>query len=515
MSKYHPPYLLAHFADTSGCGYHRIMRPVEMMARTGYACGRCDGTLWPLENLVNLSPDIVIFQRQHEDRQIESIRDYRKVVPNAFFVYEIDDILSDLPDYSLHRHYIPGNVDEKMKLAVAECDAVSVTTRALANHIKGICGDKTDVRIIPNMLSRDDVDRFAEMRQSKPKTKKKRIGWAGGAAHVGDLELIIPAMQEFGDKVEWVFMALKPEVDVPIEFHEGCPPNAYLQKIASLNLDLMLAPLQDNLFNRCKSNLKLLESGATGCPVIASNIQPYEEGRPPVYAYAETPNDWIKAIGRFIQDDDVGGAALTDWVRKHYLYEDHMDDRVKAWAPHGHEVFVPKRTQIAVNSVVIVTPKAPKTTLKYPVVDTFEKAWRYNAADILYLRDETNVTNNQIDRMRERLSSGKFASVTPWSNDSGACGFPQNTMFSPIEGGMATKLDVLVTKMFTAPSLEIPFPAGPAIMLSRKVVEMIGVPDLSGGLDHEAALSDWGVMAHHRGFPNMAATDVYVNTTVR
>jgi hypothetical protein len=40
--------------------------------------------------------------------------------------------------------------------------------------------------------------------------------------------------------------------------------------------DIWVAPLQDNLFNRCKSSLKFLEYSALGVPGVFSQLDPYE-----------------------------------------------------------------------------------------------------------------------------------------------------------------------------------------------------------------------------------------------
>ncbi|MBR7539164.1 hypothetical protein KC221_23545, partial [Mycobacterium tuberculosis] len=46
------------------------------------------------------------------------------------------------------------------------------------------------------------------------------------------------------------------------EFHPLVNLADYPAKLASLNLDLALAPLEFHIFNDCKSNLRLLEYGA-------------------------------------------------------------------------------------------------------------------------------------------------------------------------------------------------------------------------------------------------------------
>ena len=43
----------------------------------------------------------------------------------------------------------------------------------------------------------------------------------------------------------------------------------------SQDVDIFIAPLEDNLFNRCKSSVKFLEYSCLGVPGIYSNIDPY------------------------------------------------------------------------------------------------------------------------------------------------------------------------------------------------------------------------------------------------
>ena len=43
------------------------------------------------------------------------------------------------------------------------------------------------------------------------------------------------------------------------------------------NFNVSLAPLRSRRFDKCKSNLKAIEAGFTGCALIASNTTPYQE----------------------------------------------------------------------------------------------------------------------------------------------------------------------------------------------------------------------------------------------
>src|SRR5690606_8388090 len=129
-----------------------------------------------------------------------------------------------------------------------------------------------DVRVALNGLP---LERWSGLEGQRHTGKKMRVGWAGGDSHAGGLAEIRPVFRNLQGQVEWVFMGMKPD-DMDCEFHRGVPIEQYPEKLASLNLDLAVVPLEINQFNRCKSNLRLLEMGACGVPVICTDINPYQ-----------------------------------------------------------------------------------------------------------------------------------------------------------------------------------------------------------------------------------------------
>ncbi|WP_141696441.1 glycosyltransferase family protein, partial [Xanthomonas cerealis] len=163
-------------------------------------------------------------------------------------------------------------------------------------------------------------------------------GWAGGASHTGDLELIADVVQALAGEVHWVFMGMCPERLRPhvAEVHPGVDFERYPQALAALRLDLALAPLEDNLFNRCKSNLRLLEYGACGYPVIASDLPPYQGGLPATLVKHRF-RDWVNAIRQHLADADASaaaGSALHAAVRRDWMLQGaNLQAWHAAWLP--------------------------------------------------------------------------------------------------------------------------------------------------------------------------------------
>jgi hypothetical protein len=124
--------------------------------------------------------------------------------------------------------------------------------------------------------------------------------------------------------------ALRPYI---AEFYPGVPIEKYPAKLASLGLDLALAPLEFNQFNEAKSNLKLLEYGALGYPVICTDIVPYQCGLP-VTRVKNRYRDWAAAIKEHLSDRDElhrRGELLKQAVLSEWAMDKHVDEWLRAW----------------------------------------------------------------------------------------------------------------------------------------------------------------------------------------
>jgi hypothetical protein len=79
----------------------------------------------------------------------------------------------------------------------------------------------------------------------------------------------------------------------------------YYREIVAMDLDIALAPLADNAFNRCKSNIKLLEYGIAGVPIIASMVGPYFHGYGmTAISRAGTPSEWFDSLEALIEHSE-------------------------------------------------------------------------------------------------------------------------------------------------------------------------------------------------------------------
>jgi hypothetical protein len=149
--------------------------------------------------------------------------------------------------------------------------------------------------------------------------------------------MIFEVVKATAKEVDWVFLGMCPKAirAEAAEYHLGVDLDDYPAKLASLNLDLAVAPLEDVPFNHGKSHLRLLEYGVLGYPVICTDITPYR-GDYPVTRVANRFKDWVDAIRSHVADRDAlarRGDALREYINANWILEDNLDVWAKAWMP--------------------------------------------------------------------------------------------------------------------------------------------------------------------------------------
>lgn len=325
------PVVLAHMADMTGCGQYRVIQPFNAAREAGLIDGTLSGKLLNVPELERFNPDAIILQRQLTDAQLEILSRTKKF-SNAFKVFELDDYLPNLPLKSVHRAKMPKDIVKSLRRALTLVDRFVVSTEPLAEAFSGMHGD---IRVVRNTL---DPRWWRGLTSERRVSKKPRVGWAGGSSHTGDLEMIADVVKELANEIEWVFFGMCPDRLRPYvhEFHPGIDIEQYPAALARLNLDLAIAPVEQNLFNECKSNLRLLEYGACGFPVVCSDLVCYQ-GDLPVTRVRNRFKDWVDAIRMHLADldatakmgDELRAAVCRDWM----LEGENLEQWRNAWLP--------------------------------------------------------------------------------------------------------------------------------------------------------------------------------------
>jgi glycosyltransferase involved in cell wall biosynthesis len=291
--------LITQVADTGGCGFYRMVLPGKMLAALNLTEWVVESNSWfTVEQLARLNPSHVIVQRQTEPSQYEAAKIYH-AFGKAQLIYELDDLLWEVPTYNTYRKYFKGANKKVMRGFLSEVDRVVVSTKPLADQVESL--SKAKPVIMPNMIA----PQYYKLPRNR--SEKLKVGWAGSSTHKEDLRVLEHVVRDTWEKWEWHFLGyVPPFLKGKVVEHKHVHVFDYMNALDSLQLDVALAPLKVNLFNECKSNLKLIEFGAIGVPVITTNVYPYKDN--PCIKIRDTPDAfkaWRAAIESYDKDETL------------------------------------------------------------------------------------------------------------------------------------------------------------------------------------------------------------------
>ena len=300
-------------SDVTGCSYYRLVQVRNELNNRGYIkCYDAPHNYSPLS-------DIVIWQRYDA---LEILYNFDDTKIN---IYELDDNLWALPDYlGSTKDYFIQRLDDISDF-INKCDYVTTTTDYLADEISKHTGFPRDKIItIPNYLN-TKILFIGKTSQDG----KVRIAWTMDTRRK-DFD-IIPVektlhklLKEYPDKLEITFFGDVPKSFIKEKNVRIVPFNKnieeYYMSLMIHPIDIGICPAQDTIFNNSKSNLKAIEYGAIGIPVVASPISPYN-GIKDMIRIAKTPKDWYNHLKELIETKYLRieeGLAFHDYVVKEY-----------------------------------------------------------------------------------------------------------------------------------------------------------------------------------------------------
>ena len=101
------------------------------------------------------------------------------------------------------------------------------------------------------------------------------------------------------------------------------PPELHPTVLSRCQFDIGLAPLEDNEFNRNKSDIKFSEYVSTGAVCLASDIEPYKSSGT-FYRAKNNWKDWHNKLEKLIVDVKFRGELFKkqqEWVKKYRSLE--------------------------------------------------------------------------------------------------------------------------------------------------------------------------------------------------
>jgi glycosyltransferase involved in cell wall biosynthesis len=280
--------------------------------------------------------DVIVVQRDfpraYEAYQVIRTIAQRKRIP---LILDFDDLLFELPeDHPDRASHIFSTTLLPTFLALLEADLITVTTQPLRDYLVDF---NKNVLVLPNYLD-DQLWQLKTPAQNPQPDSKIKIGYMGGYTHQADLSLIQPVIEQLSqrnaERLEFHFWGTKPPEKLTgypnVFWHDENTWNYqdFANHFQAQTADILVAPLTDNLFNRCKSSIKYLEYGALGIPGVYSLVEPYSSAiKHGVNGFlASTEEDWFNCLTRLIENPDLRrsiAANATVDIRSKWLLSDH------------------------------------------------------------------------------------------------------------------------------------------------------------------------------------------------
>ncbi len=288
---------LNYMADRQGCGMWRIGFQEYLINMTNRGESTSVTKMITDPNWYR-DVSVVKLQRQASSDQKQFVLWLKNIQKEMGFkmIYEVDDVVfhEEIPDYNIYKGgFANDEIRQNCIDMINLCDEVTVTCKFMRDLYREKTG-KQEISVVPNLPPywwfghqynyRKNVDNFDKNK------KKPRIVYAGSGAHfdVGnntnqqdDFTHVNDFVIRNIDKYQFVFIGAVPlrlqeyVRNGKIEFHNWKSLLEYPNFLANLNAQLFIAPLQENNFNKSKSDIKYVEAACLGVPCLCQDIETY------------------------------------------------------------------------------------------------------------------------------------------------------------------------------------------------------------------------------------------------
>ena len=301
-------------------------------------------------------------------------------------ICDIDDYWLPTKEHPLHQLIVQNKINEKIVANIKAASYVTTTTELYADEISKI---NRNVIVLPNAIDPNE----AQFKEKTEESDRLRVGWLGGSSHLHDLMLLdgmVAKLTDIKDKLQFVVCGfdtrgtmteinqqtgeqkqrpIKPHETVWYEYEKIFTDNYkivtpeykdYLEKFIQdpfeneisenylrvwtkpvtsyaknySKFDVSLAPIKQHIFNKVKSQLKVIEAGFYKKALIASNYGPYTidlkhclkngdfvDGNALLVDEVRNHSDWSKYIKKLQQNPNMVkdmGERLYEHVSQRY-----------------------------------------------------------------------------------------------------------------------------------------------------------------------------------------------------
>jgi glycosyltransferase involved in cell wall biosynthesis len=387
-------------SDTTGVGKFRSVDPHIMLQNMYSDDFHVDIDYNPQINNVNYWKQ---YQIVHIHRNIGSNYDQTPNIINflksigIIVIVDLDDYWLPGKEHPIHQLIVQEKIHEKIVANLKVASYVTTTTNIFADEIKKV---NKNVVIFPNAIDPTE----AQFKQPTEPSDRIRIGWLGGSSHLYDLKLLegfVSKNMSLKDKVQYVLCGfdtrgtiteinqqtgekkqrpINPDETVWARYEEiftnkyatidsnykqfllkfkeeeypniqdlpyrrvwTKPINTYATNYSKF--DISMAPIKNHIFNRVKSQLKVIEAGFYKKALIASEVGPYTidlkhaldfskftDGNALLVKEERNHSDWAKNIKFLVNNPNLIvdlGERLYESVKDKYDLRKVTNDRAQ------------------------------------------------------------------------------------------------------------------------------------------------------------------------------------------
>jgi glycosyltransferase involved in cell wall biosynthesis len=339
-----------------------------------------DMSFWSQYQIVafhrSIGPD---FERAHElIQKLNSL--------GIITIADIDDYWMPGKEHPIHDIIKFNKINEKIVANLKVASYVTTTTTLFADEIKKF---NKNVAVFPNAINPNEP----QFKEPTLESDRLRIGWLGGSSHLHDLQLLdspLGKITHLKDKLQFVLCGFDTRGTVTeinqqtgehkkrdilphetvwaqyekiftqshslvsedykkylLKYSQEVYPNQYdesyvrvwTQPVTSYaknysKFDVSLSPIKNTMFNRMKSQLKVIEAGFYKKALIASDLGPYTidlkhcldhgnfvDGNAMLVNENRNHSDWAKYIKKLVENPNMAkdmGERLYETVKDKY-----------------------------------------------------------------------------------------------------------------------------------------------------------------------------------------------------
>lgn len=263
-------------------------------------------------------PDVVILSRCTTARGLDWVGLARDAGLPVLF--HIDDDLLAVPQSLGEAKYRSYNDPARLaalRSNIEACDLLYASTPALA---KRLMEHEIGVPVIAGDVYCSIAP--ADIGALKGPASGPVIGYMGTSGHAADLAMILPAIEAVMDAVPSLQFEVFGTIKSPPQLARFGRRVRHLAPVASyadfvpflrsIGWWVGLAPLEDNVFNRCKADTKWVEYSLAGMAVVASDLPVYEPAcSNGAGLVCRTIDEWREAIMSLIFDAELRQATIA------------------------------------------------------------------------------------------------------------------------------------------------------------------------------------------------------------